>query len=136
LISRAEFTKLVIVSTSREPAAVHGSGSSPQLTPQRSDSPAYRRVLELATRVANLTRRILGPEIEVVWFGSWPRGRAHERSDIDLAIRSRSKLPPESLPRLREAIDELPTLYSIDVVDLAETEGLLREEIERYGRRL
>lgn len=134
--SGAKFTKLRVVPPSREPDTIRGSGASPRLSPQGSDSRAYRRALELATCVAGLARRILGPEIEVVWFGSWPRGRAHERSDIDLAIRSPSKLPPDGLMRLRETIDELPTLYSIDVVDLGETEGLLREEIERYGRQL
>ncbi|MGH7821510.1 MAG: hypothetical protein ACREQ9_17230, partial [Candidatus Binatia bacterium] len=50
------------------------------LVPQRPDSPAYRRALEVAVEATRLARQILGPRIEVIWFGSWPRGRAHDRS--------------------------------------------------------
>jgi len=31
-------------------------------------------------------------------------------------------------------IDELPTLYSIDVLDLRDASPVLAEEVERYGR--
>lgn len=120
----------------RESGAIRDAGGFPRLAPQDRDSPAFRRVRELALQVAVLARRILGPEIEIIWFGSWPRGRAHERSDVDLAIRSPKRVTSSGLRRLREAIEELPTLYSIDVVDLEATGSLLREEIDRYGQSL
>jgi hypothetical protein len=37
---------------------------------------------------------------------------------------------------LQEAVDELPTLYEIDVVDLNATGAKLREEILKHGERL
>lgn len=37
----------------------------------------------------------------------------------------------------KEQIDEIPTLYSFDIVDLDEcTNCLLKEEIMRYGRKI
>lgn len=108
----------------------------PALVVPDGESPAFRRVQDLAAEVAGLARRILGSKVEVIWFGSWPKGRAHERSDVDLAIRSSTKLSAEDLHRLRAEVDDLPTLYSIDVVDFAEADTHLREEIERYGKRL
>lgn len=119
------------------PRGRESAGSAPPFVPlrvQTANSPAYLRAAEVATEVARLAREILGPTIEVIWFGSWPRGRAHERSDVDIAIRCPAGVPRDGFRRLREAIDELPTLYSIDVVDLRAASPVLGEEIERDGR--
>ena len=118
----------------RGPESVTTVAPSPLLRVQEAGSPAYRRAAELAAEAARLAREILGPTIEVIWFGSWPRGRAHERSDVDIAIRCPADVPRDRLRRVREAIDALPTLYSIDVLDLHDASPVLAEEVERYGR--
>lgn len=67
-----------------------------------------------------------------VLFGSRAKGTAHEKSDFDLAV---SGVP--DIEALKEQIDEIPTLYSFDIVDLDEcTNCLLKEEIMRYGRKI
>ncbi len=57
---------------------------------------------------------------------------ATERSDIDIAV---SGIPDAE--NLREELDNLPTLYTIDLVNLDECGNqLLLEDIRKYGREI
>jgi len=94
------------------------------------------RPAEIATEVARLVRSLLGKDTEVIWFGSWPRGKALPHSDIDVAISTGAPIAPERMGLLQEAVDELPTLYQIDIIDLNATGPALRKEILKYGERL
>lgn len=94
------------------------------------------RPAEIARDVARLVRSLLGKDAEVIWFGSWPQGKARPHSDIDVAISTGSAISPERMAVLQEAVDDLPTLYEIDVVDLNATGPILREEILKHGQRL
>lgn len=69
---------------------------------------------------------------EVILFGSRAKGTETERSDIDIAVSG-----AERFDELEEAIDEIPTLLSFDVVnmDTCQNELLLRE-IREYGRKI
>lgn len=69
---------------------------------------------------------------EAILFGSRARGTSHEKSDFDIAVSGAADIED-----LREQIEEIPTLYSFDVVDLDYcTNQLLKEEIAAYGKRL
>lgn len=94
------------------------------------------RSAEIAREVARLARSILGKDAEVIWFGSWPQGKARPHSDIDVAISTGAPISPERMGMLQEAVDELPTLYEIDIVDLNATGSRLREEILKHGEHL
>ena len=94
------------------------------------------RPLEIAREVAKLARSLLGEGTEVIWFGSWPRRKAVARSDIDLAISIGTPIPPERMALLRDAVDDIATLYQIDLVDLSSAGPGLREEVLKYGERL
>lgn len=52
-------------------------------------------------------------------FGSRARGKARERSDIDIGIEGPRAIPYETLATITDEIEEMPTLYSVDVVDFA-----------------
>ncbi|MDC7286789.1 nucleotidyltransferase domain-containing protein [Blautia schinkii] len=68
----------------------------------------------------------------VILFGSRAKETATERSDIDLAITGCSQFE-----ELKEEIEEIPTLYSIDIVNLDTCRNqLLLEDIEKYGREI
>lgn len=69
---------------------------------------------------------------EVILFGSRAKGTETERSDIDIAVSG-----AENFDELEEAIQEIPTLLSFDVVniDTCRNELLLRE-IREYGRKI
>ena len=94
------------------------------------------RPREIAREVARLARSLLGENTEVIWFGSWPRRRALAHSDIDLAISIGTPIPPERLALLHDAVDNIATLYQIDLVDLNTAGPGLREEVLKYGERL
>jgi predicted nucleotidyltransferase len=94
------------------------------------------RPREIACEVARLVRSLLGESTEVIWFGSWRRRRALARSDIDLAISTRTPIPPERMALLHDAVDNIATLYQIDLVDLSAVGPGLREEVLKYGERL
>lgn len=93
------------------------------------------RVRQLADAVARKVRSRLGPEARVVWFGSWARGDARRSSDIDIdiAIDAPSGILFSDYVALRAWVDELPTLYSIDLVDLGAAGESLRREVEERG---
>src|SRR2546426_5125453 len=94
------------------------------------------RPFEIAREVARLARSVLGEDAEVIWFGSWPQGKALPHSDIDVAISTGAPIAPECMGLLQEAVDEVPTLYEIDIMDLNATGPALREEILKHGKRL
>jgi predicted nucleotidyltransferase len=100
------------------------------------NSPELNRAAEVAGDVARVARSLFGKDTEVMWFGSWPQGKATPRSDIDVAVSTGSVISPERMAVLREAVDELPTLYAVDVVDLNATGPILRDEILKHGQRL
>lgn len=99
-------------------------------------SDTARRPTEVAKEAARLARKVLGHEVEIIWFGSWPLGRAQARSDIDLAMAAAGPISLERMAVLREAVDNFPTLYEIDLVDLASVGQSLRTEILLHGVRL
>ncbi len=91
---------------------------------------------EITREVARLARSILGEDAEVIWFGSWPRGQARPHSDIDLTVSIGNPIAPQNIALLHEAVDDLPTHYDIDILDLSATGPAFREEILNYGERL
>jgi predicted nucleotidyltransferase len=93
--------------------------------PVRAGPP--REVLDVARRVAAVVRRITGDSgYRVVLFGSWALGRAVERSDIDVGILGPCEVDPAAMTEIREVCESLPTLYTIDLVDLAGVSADLR----------
>lgn len=91
------------------------------------------RVRGLAESVAVEARCRFGAELHVYWFGSWVNGKARPHSDIDLALHGEGPLPHVELAAFRDWIDDLPTLYSIDLLDLNIVGERLRGEVERTG---
>ncbi|MBI1996210.1 MAG: nucleotidyltransferase domain-containing protein [Deltaproteobacteria bacterium] len=103
---------------------------------ERDSQSDASRPLEIAREVARLARSLLGESTEVIWFGSWPRRKALAHSDIDLAISIGTPIPPERMALLHNAVDDISTLYQIDLVDLSSAGPGLRKEVLKYGERL
>ena len=88
------------------------------------------RAEEVITEVAKLCREFHAAE--VILYGSRARGTARERSDIDIAVSG-----ADDFEILAEKIEELPTLYSVDLVNLDTCKNqLLLEDIRQYGRKI
>ena len=77
---------------------------------------------EVISRVADLCREHGAKK--VILYGSRAKGTAGERSDIDF-------------DELLEKVEELPTLYSVDLLNMDTCRNdLLMEDIKQYGREI
>lgn len=94
------------------------------------------RASEIAREVAKLARSLLGERTQVIWFGSWPQQKALAHSDIDVAVSTGTPIPLERMALLHDAVDDISTLYEIDLLDLSSAGPVLREEVLRHGERL
>lgn len=94
------------------------------------------RPRQIAQEVAKLARCMLGADIEVIWFGSWPKGTAKAHADIDIAVSGSTAFPPERLAKLRAGAEEMAMLHEIDIVDLHTVGERFQQEILRHGIRL
>jgi predicted nucleotidyltransferase len=94
------------------------------------------RAREIAREVAKLARSLLGESTQVIWFGSWPQQKALAHSDIDMAVSTGTPIALERMAQLHDAIDDIATLYEIDLLDLSSAGPVLREEILKHGEYL
>jgi predicted nucleotidyltransferase len=56
-------------------------------------------------------------DYKIFIFGSRVTGKGDDRSDIDIGIEGPKVIPLKDIVKIEEEIEELPTLYSIDIVD-------------------
>ncbi|HIX64164.1 MAG TPA: nucleotidyltransferase domain-containing protein [Candidatus Mediterraneibacter colneyensis] len=69
---------------------------------------------------------------EIILYGSRAKGTALERSDIDIAVSG-----VKNFDALAEAVEQIPTLYTVDLLDLDSCRNeLLLEDIRKYGRKI
>lgn len=59
---------------------------------------------------------------KVFFFGSRVSGKGSERSDIDIGIEGPRPIPLEIIVEIKAEIDEIPTLYRIDIIDFRNVE--------------
>ena len=83
--------------------------------------------------IAEITQRCRNYGAQkIILFGSRAKGTATERSDIDIAVSG-----VECFDELVEKIEELPTLYSVDLLNMDTCRNeLLLEDIKQYGRKI
>lgn len=88
------------------------------------------KVEEVISRVAELCRRYDAKK--VILYGSRAKGTALERSDIDVAVSG-----VKDFDTLSDEVEDLPTLYSVDLLNLDTCRNdLLMEDIRQYGREI
>lgn len=56
---------------------------------------------------------------KVFFFGSRVSGKGNERSDIDVGIEGPGPIPLRIFSKIEEGIENIPTLYKIEIVDFA-----------------
>ena len=88
------------------------------------------RTEEVIEEVADLCRQFQAKK--VILYGSRAKGTARERSDIDIAVSG-----VDNFELLVEKVEELPTLYSVNMVNMDTFRNqLLLEDIRQYGREI
>lgn len=63
----------------------------------------------------------------VFFFGSRVSDESFERSDIDVGIEGPKPIPDGAMASVRAAVESIPMLYHIDVVDFAVVSDEFRE---------
>ena len=93
-----------------------------------ADDLAY--VQDLVQEVAAIVRLVTGdPSFKVRLFGSWASRNPRLYSDIDIAIDGPRPVDPAQMAEIRDACDRLPTLFTIDLVDLAVVSQPFRQSV-------
>ena len=103
--------------------------------PSQNASIGKRQVIllkaeQVIRETANLCRDFGAKE--VILYGSRAKGTALERSDIDIAVSG-----VKDFDTLSDEVEDLPTLYSVDLLNLDTCRNdLLLEDIRQYGRKI
>jgi predicted nucleotidyltransferase len=87
---------------------------------------------EILAEVADIIARFL-PDARILLFGSRARGDAEQTSDFDFAVDAGSKIPLDVITRIKDEIEELHTLKSIDIVDLNRVNPAFKTIISKTG---
>lgn len=90
---------------------------------------------EIIKRIVGIIKYYI-PEGTIYIFGSRAIGNAKENSDFDIGILSREKISFNLLGRIEDEIDELPTLKSIDIIDINRTSPEFKDIVLKDGIRL
>jgi predicted nucleotidyltransferase len=80
-----------------------------------------RDIVEILRKHLDLSR------FRVFFFGSRVTGGGTDRSDIDVGIEGPEPITPAAMFAIEEEIENLPTLYKIEVVDFRHVPAKFRE---------
>ncbi|MCR4277789.1 MAG: nucleotidyltransferase domain-containing protein [Candidatus Berkelbacteria bacterium] len=73
---------------------------------------------ELLNRVKEIVHHHLGTDVQMILFGSRAAGKAVSSSDYDIGLRASQPIDPLTMARIYDAVEELPTLQKVEIVDL------------------
>jgi len=94
------------------------------------------KVSELASAVADEARHRFGENLPVYWFGSWVDGSANKTSDLDIALDLAGTVSSVDFMSFTDWVEDLPTLYKFDVINMSDISERFRGEILSSGRKL
>ena len=95
-------------------------------------------IIDVRQHALDAVRRIVLDELhgipaDVYLFGSRALGCAAPASDVDVGVMPRNGLPPGLLSRIRERLEQSTVPYSVDLVDLSQTEEPFRQRVRQEG---
>ena len=82
--------------------------------------------------IRDILARVLPPDSNVWVFGSRAKGTARFNSDLDLAIDGKAAFSRSQIYALKEAFDDAPLSFRVDIVDLADVDAGFRKIIEEH----
>ena|SRR5436309_2035525 len=75
-------------------------------------------VEKLRAEISEILERYLDiGEYRLFFFGSRTVGTGTEHSDIDIGIEGASPVPLHIMCRIRDGLESLPTIYTVEIVD-------------------
>ena len=88
---------------------------------------------DLAETRRLVLRGLEGFPARVYLFGSRATGTARRTSDINVAVWPLAELPVGTLALIREALEESSVIYTVDLVDLRDTDETFRARVLAEG---
>lgn len=89
-------------------------------------------VEKVISEVVDIVRLFSNPD-KIMLFGSRAQELDRERSDIDIAVID-GAVTDRQMRRIREALEDIRTLYKIDIVWLNRVDEEFKQEILRTGK--
>lgn len=71
-------------------------------------------------------------QYKIFIFGSRVKGDNFSKSDIDIGILGPKKIPVDVKFTLEEELENLPTLYTFDLVDFGDTSAKFKKEAMKH----
>jgi predicted nucleotidyltransferase len=101
------------------------------MRPQRYHSDRENEIKAMIAAQLLKSERLLHG-YKVFLYGSRARGNARTTSDFDIGILGDKPLPLVAFYQIEDMLEELPTLYKIDLVDLNRTSPQFKEQALKY----
>lgn len=80
-----------------------------------------KEILDIIGKHLDLSR------YRVFFFGSRVSGKGTDRSDVDVGIEGPEPVPAKAQWEIEEAIENLPTLYKVEIVDFKKVASIFKE---------
>ncbi len=93
-----------------------------------SESARHSEIIDLIKKACEAKKKSL-QGYKIILFGSRAKGSVKSRSDFDIGIIGEKPLELEYYFSLKDAIDNLPTLFNIDLVDLGRADQKFKDEV-------
>ena len=91
---------------------------------------------KIIKKVGEIVKKHAGSHVRVLLFGSHAQGTETATSDLDIALDAGDVLSFETLIKIKEDVSEIPTLRSIDIVDLHSAGDKLRTSITNSSKEI
>lgn len=75
-------------------------------------------------------------DYHLFFFGSRVRGDSFPRSDIDLGIEGQKRIPAPIKIAIEEELENLPTLYKLELVDFKSVSPRFKKEALKFTERI
>lgn len=85
-------------------------------------------------QIVKIIRESLSDDYKILLFGSWARGNAINTSDIDIGILGGEKAPFGIMVKIFDKTEKIPTLRSMDIVDLMTKDEKYRKNVLKYAK--
>ena len=99
----------------------------------KSKSNFEDRVSKIIIGIKDYLKDSLSPE-EIILFGSRAKGNFKKGSDIDIAIKGGRELTHREERKLKEKIDEISGLYSVDIVFWEKLDEDFKKNLKNTGK--
>lgn len=87
---------------------------------------------KLKKEILTIVTKYIDPEsYKIFFFGSRVNGTNFERSDIDIGIEGKDRIPPKIKLQIEDELENIPTLYKFDFVDFTSISADFKKEAKK-----